>query len=117
MITVLSIALITLFLHACTWDGMILEVVHAVLQDLPVFLKKPLYDCPICMTIWWGPTIAGIGVVGNLWVIANTWQLFLYVVTAAGLNVILSMLVNYLRGNVKRKCNCERKARLQIQTE
>ncbi len=52
--TAFIIAFTVLFIHATTWEGMINEWVHAVTWDWPPFLKKPVYDCPICMAPWWG---------------------------------------------------------------
>lgn len=52
---VIFIALSVYFIHACFWPTMIFG---KLAQDadtwMPEWAKKPLYDCPICMTVWWG---------------------------------------------------------------
>lgn len=50
------IALIVLFLHATTWDGHIFEGIRK-LVDEDSKISKPIYNCPICMTPWWGTLI------------------------------------------------------------
>lgn len=50
------IALIVLFLHACTWDGMIFSGVKRLIKP-ELEISKPLYGCPICMAFWWGTAI------------------------------------------------------------
>lgn len=51
------IAFVVWFIHACTWEGMIFSGIAQRLWTLPTWLKKPLYDCPICMAPWWGMLI------------------------------------------------------------
>lgn len=57
MITALTISLIILFLHACTWEGMIFYPLTEILPSDRGWLWKPVYGCPICMTPWWGSLI------------------------------------------------------------
>lgn len=52
--TVVIISLVVIFLHECTREGMILQVVQRWCWGMPEFVKKPLFDCPVCMCIWWG---------------------------------------------------------------
>lgn len=52
----LSISLITLFIHATTWDGLINDWVKKII-DPDAFWAKPLYGCPICMTPYYGTII------------------------------------------------------------
>jgi hypothetical protein len=86
-------AFIVLFLHACTWEGMIFETVHDVLFNVHPWLKKPLYDCPICMSIWWGPAVAAVGMLGFGWQILNTWALLITIASAAGINTVLIYII------------------------
>ena len=48
------IAFIVYFIKATTWRGMIFYRTKEKLQWLPSYLKKPIFECPICMTPWWG---------------------------------------------------------------
>ncbi|RFM30035.1 hypothetical protein [Deminuibacter soli] len=116
MSVILSIALIVLFLHACTWDGMILSWVHYLLENAPVWLRKPIYDCPACMTPWWGYLVLYLGNRVGFWEVHLTSVPFVLAI-AAGINVVLSTLLIFLRDGQKRKCNCDRKARLGILNE
>lgn len=50
------IAMFILFLHSCTWEGMIFEKIKDIIKPKGM-LYKPIYGCPICMTPWWGTLI------------------------------------------------------------
>jgi hypothetical protein len=52
----LIIAMIVLFLHACSWRGMIFSGIKKIIEPKG-HLYKPLYGCPICMTPWYGTII------------------------------------------------------------
>jgi len=81
MSNMLYITLIVIFIHACTWQGMILEKVRTIIKPEGM-IYKPIYGCPICMTPWWGTLI--------YWIFFHiSWQdWFLTVGGAAGLTVI-----------------------------
>lgn len=51
--TALSISLIVLFVHATSWDGMINDWIKNYI-DPNSKLSNPVYDCPICMTPYYG---------------------------------------------------------------
>ena len=87
-------ALIVLFLHVCTWEGMIFSFVDKSLKHLPEYLKKPLYSCPICATIWWGPSIIACSILGKIWPVVNVWQLAIIISAAAAINTVLIYVVN-----------------------
>ena len=53
----LIIAFIVYFLKATTWKGMIFYELAEKLEHWPEFIRKPLYECPVCMTPWWGIVI------------------------------------------------------------
>lgn len=62
---------------------------------LPEKLRKPLYECPICMTPWWGVLIYLIGHYAGLSEFEELrfWRVIFTVFTAAGINTIL-LIVN-----------------------
>jgi hypothetical protein len=51
--TITIISLIIIFIHATTWEGMIFEKVNEIFEDAPSWIRKPLFDCPTCMSPWW----------------------------------------------------------------
>jgi hypothetical protein len=57
LIQVVLTALGIVFIHATTWDGMIFSRVRVALWGLPLWIKKPLFMCPICMTSIWGTAL------------------------------------------------------------
>ncbi len=83
----LYITLIVLFLHACTWEGMIFEKVKTVIKP-EGWLYKPIYGCPICMTPWWGTLIYW------LFIHVSFTDYILTVGAASGLSVIAVVLVD-----------------------
>lgn len=80
------IAMIVLFLNSTTWEGMIFENINKILK--PKWkISSPIYNCPICMTPWWGTLI--------YWLfIGISCQDWLFVVgCASGINVISVILM------------------------
>ncbi|HMX02958.1 MAG TPA: hypothetical protein PK511_09600 [Chitinophagales bacterium] len=73
------------FIHILFWDGMILQSLRN--NPLPWLVKKPLYDCLICMTSIWGIFIWFFEWDGKFDLIA-----FLFLV--GGINVLIMALVN-----------------------
>lgn len=54
------ISFIVMFLHATTRKGHIFGFIYERTWNWSGWkkkLKKPLFDCPICMTPWWGALI------------------------------------------------------------
>jgi hypothetical protein len=88
------IAFIVYFIKATTWKGMIFHGVIEKLNWLPKKLKKPLFECPICMTPWWGVAIylighyAGLEEFGEL----SFRRLIFTVFAAAGINTLFLIL-------------------------
>ena len=82
------IAMIVLFIHSTTWDGMIFSKVKDLIKPEGI-LYKPVYGCPICMTPWWGTLI--------YWIFFNVslqdW--LLTIGTAAGISVITITFLKY----------------------
>lgn len=63
--TVATIALSIIFIHALFWDGMLLgSLRRSWLTNLPLWVRKPLYECAVCMTSLWG-TFAYLVMVPN----------------------------------------------------
>jgi hypothetical protein len=56
-VKIIVTALAILFVHATTWEGMINAWLPRLAGRLPLFIRKPLYLCPICMTSIWGITL------------------------------------------------------------
>lgn len=82
------IAFATLFLHACTWEGMIFGFIPAITWNWAEWIKKPLYDCPICMSFWWGGMI--LLLLGNSFSI----EFFITLLAAGGINVLLVSIIS-----------------------
>lgn len=50
-----AFSLVTYFLHVTTWEGHIFHrPANWLREKLPESLQKPLFDCPICMTPYYG---------------------------------------------------------------
>jgi len=115
--TIFITALIILFFHVCTWPGMVFSFVSEALKNVPAYLKKPLFDCPICMCPWWGPTVVACGIVGNVWHVDNVWQLAIIVASAAGINTVLIYVINQGKQLAKTlnesECNCTSKEKIR----
>lgn len=101
-------AMIVYFFHACTWEGMIFAVVDKALKNQPDYLRKPLYDCPICMSVWWGPVIISIGILARAWVITNLWQLILTVFLSAAINIFFAYIISNLKNKSSRMAKIKR---------
>jgi hypothetical protein len=53
-------ALSIVFIHSLFWDGMLLSWVRInYLKSLPLFFRKPLFECPVCMTSIYGTVAYG----------------------------------------------------------
>lgn len=90
--SIVIIALVVYFIHACFWPTMIFGGIAGWLEArLPEKLTQPLFNCPICMTPWWG---AGIYLLLNRLQIAafadaRIQTIVVVLFAAAGLNTIL----------------------------
>lgn len=73
------------FGYCCTfWEGMIFEKVGDWLETkLPEYITKPLFACFICATFWIGSL---------LWLVMGWDNWFIGVISAMGLNAVLSKL-------------------------
>lgn len=82
----LIISLIILFLHSTTWDGHIFEKIRKWIKE-DSKISKPIYNCPICMTPWWGTLIYW------LFMHISFVDYLLTVGAASGLSVISVILI------------------------
>jgi len=81
------VAMMVLFLHATTWEGMIFEGIKKIIPPKGM-LYKPIYGCPICMTPWWGTVI-------YLLTQDFDWKIWLLSIgCASGINVISVVLLS-----------------------
>lgn len=82
-------ALIIVFIHVSFMEGMFLYKFREWLEwdELPGYIKKPLYDCLTCMTSIWG-TILWFGFGGGFEV-----GFFLYILLLGG---ILALVDNFM---------------------
>ena len=85
------IAMIVLFIHACTWKGMIFEGVKNIIKP-EGHLYKPIYGCPICMTRYYGTIIYLI------FFRLSVMDWLLTIGTAAGISVISVLLIDIKDG-------------------
>ncbi|MCD8740875.1 hypothetical protein LT679_09710 [Mucilaginibacter roseus] len=91
----LIIALIVLFIHACSWKGMIFDGIKKIVEPKGS-LYKPLYGCPICMTPYYGTIIY------LLFFRQSVADGLLTVAAASGLNVLSVLLIDIKDGICKR---------------
>jgi hypothetical protein len=88
------IALIVYFIKASTWKGMILYNSKEKLNWLPSYIRKPFFECPVCMTPWWGIIVyitahySGIEEFEKLTVARLLFTVFV----SAGINTVILLL-------------------------
>ena len=92
--TAFILAFIVYFIKATTWKGMIFYEMTEKWERWPEFIRKPLYECPVCMTPWWGIVIYFLGHYTGLTKFADIrFQRILFTVfTAAGINTIFLII-------------------------
>lgn len=95
----LLITFTVLFLHVTTWEGMIFGNMEQWLRlnYLPSYIRKPLYDCPICMTPWWGAFIILIGEYSHSIPCYGFFIEVLILFAGAGLNTLLIYIISLAR--------------------
>lgn len=86
---ILIISFIVMAIWASMLEGEIFGKIRKLgNKDNPKFFEKPLYDCPVCMTPYYGSIAYWL--IYGLWLHAASWQEWIVVVLAAmGLNAIL----------------------------
>lgn len=98
IIHALTISLIVLFLHACTWKGMIFEGIKKIVEPESK-LHKPVYGCPICMSPWHGTYL--------YWMLyhVNVVDWVTTVFTAAGFSVLWVLAID-IKDYLKKMSEC-----------
>lgn len=93
---ILANSLIILCIHALFWPGMLLFPLRKYLDRLPVVIKKPVFDCMICMASVWGLIFFlyanGLSLSSHYF-----YCLIPHILAVCGLNVILDSVVYYWR--------------------
>jgi hypothetical protein len=92
---VLIVSFIVYFIHASFWPDQIFgRVAYWLEERLPEKLTMPLFNCPICMTPWWGTL--GILIAHHsgvsLFPDVHWLTIMIIVFSAAGLNTVLLQL-------------------------
>lgn len=91
--TAFIVAFVVLFMHVTTWEGMINEWVGKALFNAPEWIKKPLYDCPICMAPWWGSVcLAAMCLYSSEWLNPVSWIILVF--SAGGINAVLIYIIS-----------------------
>jgi hypothetical protein len=79
------IALTVYFLHVTTLEGQIFHGIRRLTFNWPGWLKKPVFDCPICMSPYYGSII----LLCKLLPCNSFSDGALMIATAAGINAVL----------------------------
>lgn len=89
------IAFIVYFLKATTWKGMIFYQPKEKLKWLPSFIRKPFFECPICMTPWWGIVVYLLAHFSDLpeFEELSLARLIFTVLVSSGINTVI-LLIN-----------------------
>jgi hypothetical protein len=90
----IAISLIISFINITTHEGMILEKVNDWFWSVSPWLKKPLFECTICMCMWWGPMVACGGILWFDWQFNSWQQIIACCMIGATLNSIISTYGN-----------------------
>jgi hypothetical protein len=90
----LIIALMVYFIKSTTWKGMIFHPLAERCKNWPEKLRKPIFECPICMTPWWGTIIYLVGHYLDLreFSVLSVGRIVFTVFVAAGINTIFLMV-------------------------
>lgn len=87
------VAFTVVFWWASTWEGMINEWVRDLTADWSPYIKKPLYDCPICAAPWIGSLVLlGFGLFTGFWFHWFEWIIVVF--TAGGINTVVAYVVS-----------------------
>jgi len=88
------ITMIILFIHACSWSGMIFAGIKRIIKPEGL-LYKPIYGCPICMTPYYGTIIY------LLFFRLSFVDWLLTIGTASGMSVLCVLLIDIKDGICK----------------
>jgi hypothetical protein len=78
---------LVVFIHASMWQGMIFAKAGRLFSKLPTYIRKPLFECIVCMAPWWG-----VFIYTGIWQ-WNVVDVLLCVIVSAGINVLISSKV------------------------
>lgn len=87
MIHIFQLSFIVFAIWYTMQDGEIFGALGHLFSRLPQVFHNPLYDCPVCMTPWYGTPIAIF-----LFHVYDPIQIILIVIPAMGLNAIILKL-------------------------
>jgi len=104
--TALIIALVVLFLHVSTWEGMVNGWVQDVTFNWPGWIKKPLFDCPICMAPWHGVWIYTVLLYADMVPYMSIPAFILTTFMAGGINTVLIYIISYAKDKPGTECAC-----------
>lgn len=102
------IAMLVLFFHACTWDKQIFAGIRKLINEKSQ-ISKPIYNCPICMSPYYGIPIYYLisitPIIGNSisisdWNFIQFLQSILSIGVAAGFSVF-SVIAIYIKDYCK----------------
>lgn len=88
----ITVALIVFFIHSLFWEGMILSFIAETLFEIPTFIKKPLFECVICMTPWYGLVIYFFCARLSAWD-GSVFSVVITLLVASGINAVLSQFI------------------------
>jgi len=85
------IAFIVYFIKATTWKGMIFHRPKEKLIGLPSYIRKPFFECPVCMTPWWGMVVYLLAHYSGIEEFAELTfaRLFFTVMVSSGINTVI----------------------------
>lgn len=84
---ILIVSFMVWAVYASMREGMIFGKVQVWFSNLRVSIKKPLFDCVVCMAPWWG-TAAYWLIWGNDWK-----ESLICAIGAMGINSIITFLI------------------------
>jgi hypothetical protein len=95
MIYILTVSLKILLIHVIfSWEGMIFYKAGCKAKEfLPQWFYKPLFDCMVCMTPYWGLLF---------WLIdagLPTWHIITHLLILGGVNAVIETLVETKRAD------------------
>lgn len=91
LVQIIVVALFSMFVYACTQQGMILHWIRRLMFRFPPWLTKPLINCTVCMAPWYGSLLFAVGAIPFVgWI-----PMLLVLGCAGGLNYVLVNLFKY----------------------
>ncbi len=85
------ISLSIIGLYSAMQEGMVLAFIPYLLASLPRLMRKPLFECLICMSSFWSVVIWFT--TGN----PLSWHLIFIIPAVAGLNTLADAFLGFIR--------------------